>query len=237
MKGDFVATVSHELRTPLTPLKGFLQSLEQGLVEDSTESRHEYYSIMLRQAERLERLIDDLLDVSRIDSGRLAIEPLALNLCDVVSEQVRDAARQPASRDFDLQRPEGAVWVLADPLRVGQVLSNLLSNAVKYSPSDTPIGIQIDTSGRQALVSVHNEGEGISFAERERVFERFYRAESGMTSRAGGVGLGLYIARRLTEAMGGQLTLATEPGQGCTFSFSLPMATAVVAHGDALATA
>jgi PAS domain S-box-containing protein len=237
MKGDFVATVSHELRTPLTPLKGFLQSLEQGLVEDSADARHEYYSIMLRQAERLERLIDDLLDVSRIDSGRLAIEPLALNLCDLVAEQVRDAKRQPITQSLTLVQPEGAVWVLADPLRVGQVLSNLLSNAIKYSPTHTPIEIRVDPSGPQAIVSVHNEGEGIAFAERDRVFERFYRAETGLTSKAGGVGLGLYIARRLTEAMGGQLSLATEPGQGCTFSFSLPLATSVVARDGAMATA
>jgi PAS domain S-box-containing protein len=237
MKGDFVATVSHELRTPLTPLKGFLQSLEQGLVEDSVESRHEYYRIMLRQAERLERLIDDLLDVSRIDSGRLAIEPLALNLCDLVAEQVRDAERQPSTHPLTLMQPDDAVWVLADPLRVGQVLSNLLSNALKYSPSDTPIEIRVDPSGPQAVVSVHNEGEGIASAERDRVFERFYRAEGGLTSSAGGVGLGLYIARRLTEAMGGQLSLATEPGRGCTFSFSLPLATSVAAPDGALASA
>jgi PAS domain S-box-containing protein len=237
MKGDFVATVSHELRTPLTPLKGFLQSLEQGLVEDSADARHEYYSIMLRQAERLERLIDDLLDVSRIDSGRLAIEPLALNLCDLVSEQVREAERQPMTRALDLVQPEGAVWVLADPLRVGQVLSNLLSNAMKYSPANTPIEVRVDPSGPQAVVSVHNEGEGIAVAERDRVFERFYRAETGLTSKAGGVGLGLYIARRLTEAMGGQLSLVTEAGKGCTFSFSLPMATSVVAANGVMATA
>src|SRR5262249_60353709 len=135
---------------------------------------------------------------------------------DVVAEQVRDAERQPATRSFDLKRPEGAVWVLADPFRVGQVLSNLLSNAVKYSPADTPIEIRIDPSGPQAAVSVHNEGERISFAERDRVFERFYRAESGMTSRVGGVGPGLYIARPVAAAMGGPLTLVAGPGQGRT---------------------
>ena len=108
---------------------------------------------------------------------------------------------------------------------------------MKYSPSDTPIEIRVDPSESQAVVSVHNEGEGIATAERDRVFERFYRAESGLTSSAGGVGLGLYIARRLTEAMGGQLSLATEPGRGCTFSFSLPLATSVAAPDGALASA
>src|SRR5205807_709112 len=98
MKGDFVATVSHELRTPLTPLKGFLMSLEQGLVEDSAEARHEYYSIMLRQAERLERLINDLLDVSRIDSGKVTMEPLVIQLGEFLAEQVREAEQQPGAR-------------------------------------------------------------------------------------------------------------------------------------------
>ena len=223
MKGDFVATVSHELRTPLTPLKGFLMSLEQGMVEDSPESRREYYGIMLRQAERLERLINDLLDVSRIDSGKLSMEPQIISLPEFLEEQILEAERQPIARPVAFVRPDEPVYVRADPFRVGQIVSNLLSNAFKYSPPNTPIEMGLVVSEGRALVSVHNEGEGLSLTDRERVFDRFYRGESGLTRSTGGVGLGLYISKRLVEAMGGELLLESRLGQGCTFSFTLPM--------------
>jgi PAS domain S-box-containing protein len=226
MKGDFVATVSHELRTPLTPLKGFLMSLDQGMVEDSPASRHEYYGIMLRQAERLERLINDLLDVSRIDSGKLAMEPMIIPLAEFLVEQIQEAERHPIARPVTFHRPDEAVWVSADPFRVGQIVSNLLSNAFKYSPANTPIEMRLVVADGRAVVSVRNEGEGMSLNDRERVFDRFYRGESGLTRKTGGVGLGLYISKRLVEAMGGQLALESSLGRGCTFSFDLPMTAA-----------
>lgn len=223
MKSDFVATVSHELRTPLTPLKGFLTSLEQGLVEDSPESRREYYGIMRRQAERLERLINDILDVSRIEAGSLKMETKAMELVLAVGEDIEEAKRQPRARQVEFVHPDGNVWVGADSFRVGQVMSNLLSNAFKYSPADTTVQVRIGMDEGRAAVSVHNEGEGISPADQQRVFDRFYRSDDAVASRAGGVGLGLYIARRLAEAMGGNLLLESTYGNGCTFSFTLPL--------------
>jgi PAS domain S-box-containing protein len=222
MKTDFVATVSHELRTPLTPLKGFLSSLEQGLVEDSPEARNEYYGIMRRQAERLERLINDILDVSRIDAGKLTIELQDIQLSQLLLEQVQEAQQQPLARPVTFVGPDQPVRVRADPFRVGQVVSNLLSNAFKYSPPDSKIEMRL-TVADQAVVSVHNEGEGISVADQKRVFDRFYRVESGLTRKTSGVGLGLFIARRLAEAMGGQLLLQQESRPGWTFSFTLPL--------------
>src|SRR5712692_2519924 len=223
IKSDFVATVSHELRTPLTPLKGFLMSLEQGLVEDSAEARHEYYSIMLRQAERLERLINDLLDVSRIASGKVALDLVSMDLREALLEQIREAEQQPSPHTVEFMRPDEPVWVRADPFRVGQIVSNLLSNAFKYSSPDSSIDVGLMVSGDQALVSIHNEGEGIRAQDQEHVFQRFYRAESGLTRRTGGVGLGLYITKRLVEAMGGTIMLESRPDEGCTFSFTLPL--------------
>jgi PAS domain S-box-containing protein len=237
MKGDFVATVSHELRTPLTPLKGFLMSLEQGLVEDSLESRREYYRIMLRQTERLERLINDLLDVSRIDSGKLTMEPLVIQLGEFLAEQVREAEQQPGARPVEFAAPDEPVCVQADPFRVGQVVSNLVSNAFKYSPADTPIEVRLEVSGDQAVVLVKSAGEGISFVDQERVFERFYRAETGLTRKTGGVGLGLYISKRLVEAMGGTIALESRPGQGCTFSFTLPLIRTALPPSEAVPSA
>jgi PAS domain S-box-containing protein len=236
LKDDFVATVSHELRTPLTPLKGFIVSLEQGLVEDSPESRQEYYGIMRRQAERLERLINDLLDVSRIESGSLRLEPQIISLAKTIEEQIRELEPSPIARPVSFVASDDPVWVLADPLRVGQVVANLLSNAFKYSPPGTPVEAQLVTSESHARVSIHNEGEGLSAADQERVFDRFYRVESTMTRTVGGVGLGLYIAKRLVEAMGGELGLESRPGMGCTFSFTVPLsedpANRAAANGD-----
>jgi PAS domain S-box-containing protein len=220
---DFVATVSHELRTPLTPLKGFLATLIAGTGDDDPAARHEYYRIMQHQTERLERLIADLLEVSRIEGGRVRMDARSLDLTGVVRGQVTDLTRHQPDRTVDLRAPDAPVIVVADPFRVGQVVSNLVSNALKYSDPGTTVEVTVAQSGpERAVVSVRDEGEGIPFAEQERVFERFHRVEGHMTRRTGGTGLGLYIARRLVEAMHGRLWVVSSPGNGSTFSFSLP---------------
>jgi PAS domain S-box-containing protein len=222
LKADFVATVSHELRTPLTPLKGFLSSLLQGTVDDSPSAREEYYRIMLNQANRLERLITDLLEVSRIESGKQVVDMAPVELTPLVAESARDLSTEEAR--IVLRTPKDPVFVRADPFRVGQVLTNLLSNALKYSPPDAPVEVTVSREAEQAIVSVQDHGEGIPESEQDRVFERFHRVDSGSTRRTGGTGLGLYIAKRLVEAMAGRLWLTSRPGEGSTFSFSLPLA-------------
>jgi PAS domain S-box-containing protein len=223
MKTDFVATVSHELRSPLTPLKGLLQSLDEGLIEDSPEARREYYKIMLRQANRLERLINDLLDVSRIEAGSLSMETGPVEVGAVLEHEIREAAHLPGARDVRFERPNHSVWASADGFRLGQIVSNLLSNAFKYTPPDAPVVVKLESLEERVVVSVQDAGDGIPLAEQDRVFQRFYRADSVMRQKPGGFGLGLYIARRIAEAMGGQLVLTSSPGQGCTFSVSLPL--------------
>jgi PAS domain S-box-containing protein len=223
MKSDFIATVSHELRTPLTPLKGLLQSLEQGLVEDTPETRREYDAIMLRQTERLEHLINDLLEVSRIDAGKLSIDASPLELVATLTRDVEDAAALTGERGIDFEEPGHPVWVHADRFRVGQIVSNLISNAFKYTPADAPVVVRLRVVEDQAVIAVQDAGEGIAVAEQEKVFDRFFRSDSDVSRTAGGFGLGLYIARQLTEAMGGRLILTSELGQGCTFSLNLPL--------------
>lgn len=223
MKRDFVATVSHELRTPLTPLKGLLQSLNQGLVEDTPEARREYHAIMLRQADRLERLISDLLDASRLDAGHLQMDAVPVELGELLEREIADASQLMAAREVRFERPDHSVWVTADQLRLGQIVTNLLSNAFKYSPQDAPVIVRLTQLEDFALVSVQDRGAGIAIDDQDRVFERFYRADKGLTQTAGGFGLGLYIARRLAEAMGGGLVLSSRPGEGSTFSVSLPL--------------
>jgi PAS domain S-box-containing protein len=223
MKSDFVATVSHELRTPLTPLRGLLQSLDAGLVEDTPEARREYFAIMLRQTERLERLINDLLDVSRIDAGRLRMDAVPVEIGAALEREVHDACQLPDAREVRYERPKEPVWAMVDQFRLGQIVSNLLSNAFKYSPAGTDVAVQLAKAGDHVVVSVRDSGEGIALADQERIFERFYRSHNGNTRTVGGFGLGLYIAKRLAEAMGGTLVLDSPPGQGCTFSLNLPL--------------
>jgi PAS domain S-box-containing protein len=222
LKTDFVATVSHELRTPLTPLKGFLHTLMEDSVEESKEARAEYYRIMSNQVGRLERLITDLLEVSSIESGAPVVNSHPIELSTLVGDQVDELAGQGGGRTVRFATPGVPVIVRADPFRVQQVVDNLLGNALKYSPDDTSIEVAIRLDGDEAVVAVRDEGEGIPPAEQDRVFDRFHRVDNGLTRRTGGTGLGLYIARRLVEAMGGRLWLVSAPGRGSTFSFSLP---------------
>jgi PAS domain S-box-containing protein len=224
LKSDFVATISHELRTPLTPLKGFLSTLLQGNVDDTEEARREYYEIMLKQTTKLERLITDLLELSRVESDEPLIDRQTVELTAPISEQVRGFLDQNPGRIIRVHAPVRPILVHADPSPVGLVVSNLISNAIKYSPPEAPVEVTVAVGAEGAIVSVHDHGNGIPVTERERIFDRFYQIESAHTRSSGGAGLGLYIARRLVEAMSGRLWVDSEPGRGSTFSFSLPLA-------------
>ena len=233
LKSDFVATVSHELRSPLTPLKGFVRALRDDLVEDSPEARHEYYEIMWRAVERLERLIGDLLDVSRVEAGKLELESKPFEVIELLAGCIRQTRNEFSSRAVDFQHPEGSVMVRADPFRVDQVVTNLLSNAFKYSAADSLVTVSVTSEGARAVLAVHNEGEGIAAADQPFVFDRFYRSKTRPQAEAGGVGLGLYICKRLVEAMESEIVLESSSGQGSTFSFSLPLVTSDIegSHG------
>jgi PAS domain S-box-containing protein len=227
MKKDFVAMVSHELRTPLTPLKGFLATLLEGTAEDSPDARREYYRIMMRQTDRLERLIMDLLNVSQIESGTLVMDVQPVDVTSLVADQVTEFREQFAGRVITVHNGTGPILVKGDPFRLQQVVSNLMSNALKYSPPDQPVEVSVLAIGDEGTVSVRDHGPGILLPDPERVFDRFYRCEGNTDPNAGGTGLGLYIARQLIEAMDGRLWLVSRPGEGSTFSFSLPRADVV----------
>jgi PAS domain S-box-containing protein len=223
LKADFVATVSHELRTPLTPLKGFLITLARGIGDGTEEERQAYYRIMLNQANRLERLITDLLEASRIESGRPVVEPHPMDVTAIIDEVVRNFQEEYPDRTIRVEA-EGNLLVQADPLRVDQVVTNLVSNAIKYSPRETTIEIQAARADGHVTVSVRDQGWGIASSDQERIFDRFYRVDNALTRRTGGTGLGLYLAKQLVHAMSGRLWVASAPGEGSTFSFTLPLA-------------
>jgi PAS domain S-box-containing protein len=222
LKRDFVSMVSHELRTPLTPLKGFLKSLLEGAVDDSPEARHEYYEIMLRQAQRLERLVGDMLDASQIDAGGLVIDLEPVSLTPLLERLVADFHEQHADRVVNLHGTQQRLVTLADAFRVEQVVLNLLTNADKYTPADLPIEVFLTRQERAAVISVRDRGEGIPKEHQGRIFDRFFRVNVD-SGRRPGTGLGLYIARSLIEAMSGRIWVDSEVGVGSTFSFTLPL--------------
>ena len=221
IKRDFVSMISHELRSPLTPLRGFLASLVEGTVDDSPEKRQEYYRIMLRQAQRLERVVNDMLDVSLIEAGGLVVDLQPVPLDHVLGRLVKEFREQHPDRPVVLEALREPAIVFADPFRVEQVVLNLLSNADKYAPAGLPIDVSTAIGGGSVTISVSDLGEGIAAEHREMIFDRFYRVQDGPASRRPGTGLGLYIARTLVEAMSGRIWVNSEVGAGTTFSFTL----------------
>jgi PAS domain S-box-containing protein len=237
LKDDFVATVSHELRTPLTAIKGFLDTMRRDDIELGAGQVRMFLQIMGEQADRLERLIGDLLDMSAIESGR----PLEV---DVSPVDLSSAARR-AITAFEAARPQATVnlrdmdmgmVVEADPHRLEQVLTNLLDNALKHGGADTPIDVSIArTPDGAGCVLVTDHGPGISVVDQRRIFERFFVTANSVTRSGGGAGLGLYICRRLVAAMQGEIAVRSRMGEGTTFEVSLPVL-ATSMPGDAPAT-
>ena len=234
MKADFLATISHELRTPLTPIQGFLQTLLRRDGDFGEEDRRRIFEVMLRESKRLERLIKDLLDATSLDHTDALFLPEVLDWGAVAAEVVDTLRRSDPEREIELVRRRGVPKVVADEQRATQVLANLLGNALKYSPPGSPIRVTLSRTGDKVLTTVADRGPGIAVADRQRVFERFTRLGDHLTRAQGGVGLGLYIARRLVEAMGGEISVARAPGGGAAFSFTLPSAaSAPAAPSDA----
>lgn len=222
MKEDFLATVSHELRTPLTPIQGFLQTLMRDDASFGDEERRRFYDVMLRQSERLERLIRDLLDATSLQDHDHLFFPEETDWAGSVTRAVELFRRQEPNREFTLEIEAGLPHAVVDEQRGEQVLSNLLTNAVKYSPPRAPVRVRVARVGDEIVTTVTDNGPGIEPAERDRVFERFTRLGNHLTRRVGGAGLGLFIARRLVEGMGGRITVAEAPEGGASFSFTLP---------------
>jgi signal transduction histidine kinase len=222
MKDEFIAIVSHELRTPLTSVYGAAMTLESHDLDD--QRRHALLEIISTEAARLSRLLDDILWVSRLDSGRArpyitAVAPLPL------TEEVVDATRThlPLELSLELLHDSALPAVAADSDKLRQVLVNLVENAVKYSRAGR-IQVRLGAHYGNVRFSIRDDGPGIPLNQQERIFEKFYRLDPHMTEGVGGTGLGLYICRELIEGMNGDIWVESIPGQGSTFSFELPVA-------------
>jgi PAS domain S-box-containing protein len=223
-KADFLATVSHELRTPLTPIKGFLQTLIRRDREFADDERQHIYDVMLREEQRLERLVHQLLQATSLDQAEHLIVPETLDWSQAVHDQVDQMRRADPTREFSVVFAPDVPAVIGDEQLAGQVLANLLSNAVKFSPVGTPVGVGVAHDGHRVITTVADHGPGVAPADRDRIFEKFTRLGNHLTRPQQGVGLGLYIVRRSVEAMGGTVWVDPAPGGGAAFSFSLPAA-------------
>jgi signal transduction histidine kinase len=227
IRDDFVAIAGHELKTPLTALLMQVQSIRRAVAGDGVRSEERVERIA-RSAQRLEKLINQLLDVSRIGAGRLELETEAVDLGALVREVVHrfaDASAQAGSPITVDGTPsiEGH-W---DRLRIDQVLTNLVANAIKYGEG-RPIEVEMSTDGTTAVVRVADHGIGIDSEHQGRIFERFERA---VAPRAyAGLGLGLWISRQIVEAAGGTIGVESQPGHGSTFTIRLPLHAAAQPH-------
>ena len=208
MKSDFVSMVSHELRTPLTSIKGYVGLLlTDQTVGELTELQREFLEIAQNNSRRLVALINDLLDLSRMESGKIELQRKPLNINLLIHElmpsfQLRWEAKR---QTFTLHLPEGDPIVLGDTERVTQILSNLLSNAHKYTPDEGHIALSVETAGSIACVAITDSGIGLSTEEQALLFTRFYRARNAVTEAVSGTGLGLVITRSLVEMQGGEI--------------------------------
>lgn len=223
-KADFLATVSHELRTPLTPIKGFLETLSRRDQEFSDEERHHIYEVMLREEQRLERLVQQLLQATSLDHSEALVLTEALDWETAVRQQVDDVSRRDPAREYSVRIQADLPRVVADEQLAMQVLANLLSNAAKFSPEGAPVGIGVAHDGHRVVTTVVDRGKGVPPVDRERIFDKFTRLGDHLTRAQQGVGLGLYIVRRSVEAMGGTAWVDEAPSGGAAFSFSLPVA-------------
>jgi two-component system, OmpR family, phosphate regulon sensor histidine kinase PhoR len=213
---EFSAMVTHELKGPLTTIKGFAQ-----LMQRRATYNERGMEAILQQTNQLERLINDMMDAARVDSGRLELVRDRVDLVElalVCCEQSQAATQQHLIRLEVPGEPIPGWW---DRDRLAQVFTNLLSNAIKYAPDGGEIVVRVEDGGGQARVSIRDRGIGIPKEMQGRLFERFYRV-SGQRASAQGLGLGLYITRSLVEAHGGTITVESEPGAGSTFTFTLP---------------
>jgi two-component system phosphate regulon sensor histidine kinase PhoR len=224
IRTDFVANVSHELRTPVTAITTATETLLGGAL-DHPEDAAEFVGVIDRHGKRLRQLVDDLLDLAKLEAKSFRLAPSELELRSVAERALSLMAEQARRRRMTLRlAPEGEGLVARiDRRGLEQALVNLLDNAVKYAGEGTTVTVSIRAAGDQVEIAVADDGVGISPAHLGRVFERFYRVDAGRSRELGGTGLGLSIVRHLVELMSGTVEVESELGKGATFTLRLPL--------------
>jgi two-component system phosphate regulon sensor histidine kinase PhoR len=225
---EFVANVSHELRTPLSLIKGYVETLLDG-AKDNPEVETKFLQTIQRNSERLQFLIEDLLTISELESGRLKMNLQSVKLHSLVDRVLEDFKTQAGSRRVALKNDVPELTARADSDRLQQVLGNLIGNAIKYGRSDGHVGVSGRLSAANSIeLCVHDDGPGIPAESLERVFERFYRVDKARSREQGGTGLGLSIVKHIVQSHGGKVWAKSELGKGAAFYFTLPAKQEVV---------
>lgn len=229
LKSEFVATVSHELRTPMTAIKGYVDILTMGAAGSLNENQMHFLDVVRNNIDRLNTLVSDLLDISRIESGRVRLSQGSVNLYEIAEEVVGEVLRRSQDDEkpiaLSLDAPKNLPLVQGDGTRVRQIISNLVNNAYNYTPENGAILVNIRPEQDDVQVDVQDSGIGIKVEDQGRVFERFYRGEHPLVLATPGTGLGLPIVRQLVEMHNGRIWMKSTgvPGEGSTFSFTLPI--------------
>ena len=224
LKDEFVALVSHELRTPLTSIRGYLELVLDGEAGKVTDEQRQFLGVVERNANRLLDLVGDLLFLAQIEAGKLTLEVGAVDLAAVAAESVETSRPLAEEKDITLTLATSPLPLLAgDRARLAQLLDNLVSNAIKFTPEGGRVDVRASSARGNAVLEVRDTGMGISADEQEQVFERFFRTSRATEQAIQGTGLGLAISKAIVHAHGGQITLASNEGEGATFRVVIPI--------------
>jgi two-component system phosphate regulon sensor histidine kinase PhoR len=222
VRQEFLSNVSHELRTPLTSILAFVETLEDGALSDRSSNK-KFLAIIRKNAERMHRLIDDILELSAIEAGRVTVKPKKVNLEPLSREVAASLAARARERKVKLKNEiTEDNWVRADGIRLEQMLTNLVENAIKFNRAGGSVTISATRNGKRDLISVTDTGAGISSQHLPRIFERFYQADRARSNQFGGTGLGLAIVKHLARLHGGEIAVKSAHGKGSTFTIELP---------------
>ncbi len=222
VRQEFLSNISHELRTPLASIMAFVETLEDGAIEDE-ENNLRFLGVIRRNAERMHRLIDDILELSSIESGKITIQTKKCSLSNLTEEVFTNLSNKAEERKIKLvnEVPKETV-VYADAIRLEQMLTNLIDNAVKFNRDGGSVTVSHAAKDGKDLISIADTGEGISGEHLQRLFERFYRVDRARSREVGGTGLGLAIVKHLARLHGGEVSVGSAPGRGTTFRIELP---------------
>ena len=224
VRKDFVANVSHELRTPITAIRGYAETLQSGAINDASAAP-KMVDIILRQSERLSELVEDLLELSRLESKELLLAEAPVNLAQAVQAAAETARPKALARNTDVDLDiDPSLSALGDQRAIEQVVLNLVDNAVKYAPQNGHVWVSAKVVDREIELQVKDNGPGIEARHLSRIFERFYRVDKGRSRDMGGTGLGLSIVKHLVTAMKGEVRVESSPGTGSQFFVRLPKA-------------
>ncbi|MCK4274086.1 MAG: PAS domain S-box protein [Dehalococcoidales bacterium] len=227
MKSDLLATVSHELRTPLSTIKGYSTMILDYSSRLGSDETMDYLKSIDNSADRLTKLVDNLLDTSRMEAGLLKLERSPTNISQLIQKVAAEAGIRAGDHKIITKLNDKLPRLNIDVKRIRQVLDNLIDNAIKYSPQGTEVLISAKKNGRELLVSINDQGAGIPAEELTGIFDRMYRIEQRLSSDVDGMGLGLYICQGLVEAHGGRIWAESTVGQGSTIQFTLPITSTV----------